>query len=224
MSLTTYKSQFAAVGGRDPSTEKPTDLVFTSDTGEKWQPLLPRMRSKRYCTSSVGTVSPEALVVAGGYDSSYQKLDDVEMLVDNEWHSVAPLPKPCCSMTSTLHQDEVVFTDSYTNTIYSNSVDSIISSSKSLQPSSWKMFEAPDVFTATISYVSRLININGRGTIRGYGSLCRSWIEVAKLEDLILSSDFTSAAALPSGDIVVAHESGVYRVIVSGELFNLLIN
>ncbi len=217
MSLTTYKSKFAAVGGRDPSTKEPTDQVFTSNTGLQWQPSLPCMRRKRYFTSSVGTMSPVALVVAGGYGASGKKLDDVEVLVDNEWHSVAPLPKPCCSMTSTFHQDEVVFTDSYTNTIYSCSVDSLVSSSKSLQPSSWKMFEAPDVFTATISYFSRLININGRGTIQGYSTSSQSWIEVASLEDLILSSNFTSAATLPSGDIVIAHISGVYKVIVSGE-------
>ncbi len=27
------------------------------------------------------------------------------------WYPVNPLPKQCCDMTSTLHQDEVVFTD-----------------------------------------------------------------------------------------------------------------
>ena len=218
MSLTTYKSQFVAVGGRHPSTRELTNQVFSSTTGLKWRPSLPPMRTKRYKTASVGTTSPEVLVVAGGCGSN-GKLDEVEVLVEDNWHSVNPLPKRCYGMTSTLHQDEVVFTGTYSNKIFICEIDSLISSctTSSKHKSPWRYVRAVDSLTTTVSYSSRLVNIDGGNTIRGYCSMSQSWIEVTSTGSKM--SYYIAASTLPTGDIVVASKSGVYKLKMFCELF-----
>ena len=109
MSLTTYQSMFVAVGGRHFSTDEHTDLLFTSDTGLQWQPSLPPMPTKRCYTSSVSIRSPEVLVVAGGQVSGGRKLNVVELLLGDQWGTVDPLPAPCYSMQSTLHDGNLYF-------------------------------------------------------------------------------------------------------------------
>ncbi len=219
MSLTTYKSQFVAVGGCDPYTLKPTNQVFSSATGVEWRPSLPPMRTKRYWTASVGTTSPEVLVVAGGHGSDNRELDVVEVLVEDNWHSVNPLPKRCYNMTSTLHQDEVVFTDKYSNRIFICEIDSLISSctTSSKHKSTWRHVRAVNSQTATVSYSSRLVNIYSGGTIRCY-SMSQSWIEVTSTGSKINYNSFSAASTLPTGDIVVAIDSGVYKLKMSCEL------
>ncbi len=221
MSLTTYKSQFVAVGGRDPSTLELTNRVFSSATGVEWRPSLPPMRTKRYRTASVGTTSPEVLVVAGGRGTDSRVFDEVEVLVEDNWHSVNPLPKPCYNMTSTLHQDEVVFTDRYSNSIFTCEIDSLISSctTSSKHKSPWRYVRAVASYTTTVTYSSHLVNIHNHGTIRGYCSMSQSWIEVNRAGSKISYTRCTAASTLPTGDIVVASESGVYKLKISCELF-----
>ena len=74
MFLTTYLSKLVLVDGRHLSTGEPTNQLFTSATGQQWEPSLPPMPTKRYGTSSVSTRSPEVLVVAGGLGSIHKKL------------------------------------------------------------------------------------------------------------------------------------------------------
>ncbi len=228
MSLTTYKSQFVAVGGRDPYSWEPTNQLYSSATGLEWRPSLPPMRTKRYKTASVGTTSPEALVVAGGRGSDDGELDEVEVLVEDNWHSVNPLPKPCNHMTSTLHQDEVVFTDRYSNSIFTCEIDSLISSctTSSKHKSPWRHVRAVDLLTTTVSYSSRLVNIDGGGTIKGYCSMSQSWIEVTSTGSKMNSSmipyiTYIATSTLPTGDIVVVSGFGVYKLKMSCELFLL---
>ncbi len=49
--------------------------------------------------------------------------------------------------------------------------------------------------------------------IRSYCNINQSWVTLARLNE----SDFLGAAVLPTGDLVLACEYGVYRVKVSGE-------
>ncbi len=224
MSLTTYKSQFVAVGGCDPYSWVPTNQVFSSVTGLEWRPSLPPMRTKRYRTASVGTTSPEALVVAGGRGSDDRVLDEVEVLVEDNWHSVNPLPKPCEYMTSTLHQDEVVFTDRHSNSIFICEIDSLISSciTSSKHKSPWRHVRAVDSHTTTVSYSSRLVNIHGGVTIKGYCSMSRSWIEVANTRSKIsytrIAANMTTYVTNSTLPTVVPIDSGVYKPKISCEL------
>ncbi len=134
MSLTTYRSQFVAVGGWDRSNVTAINQLFTSDTGLEWQPSLPPMQTKRYYVSCIGTRSPPLLVVAGGLGCNAIFLDIVEVLLEEWWYTVDPVPKPYHGMAATLHQDEVVFTDWHSATIFKCDCTSLISSCKSPIP------------------------------------------------------------------------------------------
>ena len=227
MSLTTYQDKLVAVGGRHPSTREVTDQLLTSATGEDWQPSLPPMPTKRYSTSSVSAGSPEVIVVAGGRGSDEGDLHTVEVLQGDHWSTAHPLPTPCCSMQSSLHEGNFYFTggDGQRNTIYTCSYTSLITScgltgnDTSTTTPVWRMLEAPDDTRAIVSYSSRLISIGYYIAIRGYSSMRQSWVETTS--EWVRKDNYTgltAAAVLLTGQLVVAHRySGVYRVTLSGE-------
>ncbi len=164
MSLTTYRSQFVTVGGWNGSNGRATNQLFTSDSGLEWQPSLPPMSTKRYYVSCISTRSPHVLVVAGGCGYNTVTLDIVELLLEEQWHTVDPLPKPCYGMAATLHQDEVVFTDWHSATIFKCDCTSLISSCTESNTTTedtplWALLVAPDKYTTTISYSSRLVSM-----------------------------------------------------------------
>ncbi len=206
MSLSTYKSQFVAVGGCD-TFGCSSDQVFASDTGLEWQASLPPMRTNRHKTSSVGTTSPEVLVVAGGLDCNSKKLKEVEVLMEGVWYYVNPLPEGCYDMTSTIHEDEVVFTSAY-GSIYICNIASLVSScyNKKFSVSHWKSFSV-SWWTPTIciSYCCRLVSINRYGIMKGYCSMSQSWMEIShRIRKL-------SACVLSNGDIVISNEDAVHK-------------
>ena len=218
MSLTTYRSQFVTVGGWDVSNGRAINQLYTSDTGLEWQPSLPPMKTKRYDVSCISTRSPHVLVVTGGCGYSIATLDIVELLLEEQWHTVDPLPKPCYGMSATLHQDEVVFTDLFSATIFKCDCTSLISSCTESSTTTedtplWALLVAPDVTTTTISYSSHLVSMHRDGMIRVYCNINQSWVTVARLNVIY----FCGAAVLPTGDLVLACAYGVYRVKVSGE-------
>ncbi len=220
MSLTTYRSQFVAVGGLDKSNFKVTNQLYTSDTGLEWQPSLPPMRTERYYVSCISTRSPHVLVVAGGcdYNALAVTLDKVELLLEEQWHTVDPLPRPCCAMAATLHQDEMVFTAWDSATIFKCDCTSLISSCIESNTTTkdtplWALLVAPDKYTTTISNSSRIVSMHRNGRIRVYCNINKSWVTVASFKDIY----FCGAAVLPTGDLVLAGKYGVCRVKVSGE-------
>ena len=226
MSLTTYQSMFVAVGGRHPSTNEPTDLLLSSDTGLQWQPSLPPMPTKRSDTSSVSTRSPEVLVVAGGRNSDESKLDVVELLLGVQWSTVDPLPAPCYSMYSTLHDGNLYFMggEGQGYTVYTCSCTSLISScgtNTTTDRPLWRQFKAPGGGgTAAASYSSRLVSIDEEHIIEAYSSVSQSWVEATSTRDSSHEEiDFMAAAVLPTGELVCAFGDGVYKVKLSGERY-----
>ena len=226
MSLTTYQGKLVAVGGVHPSTRKVTDQLLTSATGEDWLPSLPPMPTKRYYTSSVSAGSPEVIIVAGGRGSDDRKLHMVEVLIGDQWSTAHPLPTPCYDMRSSLHEGNLYFTgnNDQRNTIYTCSCTSLITScgltanDMSTTTTVWMELEAPYDTWAIVSSSSRLVTIDRWCTIRGYSSMRQSWLETTsegKREDRDALS--IAAAVLPTGQLVVAHDGGVYRVTLSGE-------
>ena len=181
MSLTTYHSMFVAVGGRHPSARKDTDLLFTSNTGLQWQPSLPPMPTKRYHTSSVSTRSPEVLVVAGG------EFNVVELLLEDQWSTVDPLPASCFCMHSTLHDGNLYFMGGGQGaTVCTCTCTSLISScgnNITTERPLWRQFKAPGGYHAAVSYSSHLVSIDGWCTIRAYSSVSQSWVEATSTGD-----------------------------------------
>ena len=231
MSLTTYQDKLVAVGGRHPSTHEATDQLLTSATGEDWQPSLPPMPTKRYYTSSVSAGSPEVIIVAGGRGSDGSDLHTVEVLLGNQWSTAHPLPTPCFDMRSSLHEGNIYFTGSFNhrNTIYTCSCTSLITScgltgnDTSTTTPVWRELEAPDHTMAIVSYSSRLITVDKWSDIRGYSTMRQSWVETTsegkgeEEDTLYIYTYYLAAAVLPTGQLVVAHDVGVYRVTLSGE-------
>ena len=226
MSLTVYQSKFVLVGGRHPSTGEPTNIVLTSTTGQQWEPSLPPMPTKRYATSSVSTrSSPEVLVVAGGMESRNKLLDVVEVFIRDEWTTVDPLPEPDCKIHSTLHDGSLHFVGGVNNTSYTCSCDSLVSScEKSSSHTSnrrrlWRESRTPGNRTTAISYDSRLVNIDGCGTVRCYSSTHESWIETTSEGNRPRKFSLSIAAiVLATKDIIYAHYfSGIFRVTVLGK-------
>ena len=227
MSLTTYQDKLVAVGGVHHSTFEVTDQLLTSATGEDWQPSLPPMPTKRDSTSSVNAGSPEVLIVAGGRGSDTSYLYTVEVLLGDQWNTAHPLPAPCSSMRSSLHEDNFYFTgcEDQEDTIYTCSCTSLITScgltgnNTSTTTPVWSELEAPDYTKAILSYSSRLITVDNRCSIRGYSNMRQSWLETTsegKGNDE--NTLYIAAAVLPTGQLVVAHcYDGVYRVTLSGE-------
>ena len=222
MSLTTYQSMFVAVGGRHPSTGERTDLLFTSDTGLQWQPSLPPMPTKRSHTSSVSTRSPEVLVVAAGEGSHGLKLNVVELLLGDQWSTADPLPAPCFYMCSALHDGSLYFIEGGEQgaTVYTCSCTSLISSrgtNTTTDRPLWRQFKAPGGYPA-VSYSSRLVIIDDMCIIRAYSSVSQSWVKATSTGDRIHGyAPFVAAAVLPTGELVCAHEDGVYNIKLSGE-------
>ena len=226
MSLTTYQDKLVAVGGQHPFTRAVTDQLLTSATGEDWQPSLPPMPTNRYDTSSVSAGSPEVIIVAGGRGSGGIALHTVEVLLGDQWSTAHPLPTPCHDMRSSLHEGNFYFTGGYNreDTIYTCSCTSLIAScgltgnDTSTTTPVWRMLEAPGGTAATVFYSSRLYSIDKWCAIRGYSSMRQSWVETTSGgEREHKYTDYLAAAVLPTGQLVVAHNGGVYRVTLSGE-------
>ena len=228
MSLTTYQDKLVAVGGRHPTTFEVTDQLLTSATGEDWQPSLPPMQTKRYHTSSVSAGSPEVIIVAGGRGLGGRILHTVEVLLGDQWSTAHPLPTPCSSMRSSLHEGNLYFTGGggyQENTIYTCSCTYLITScgltgnDTSTATPVWRELEAPDDTEAIVSYSSRLISLDIWSSIRGYSTSRQSWVETtSEGERNDIDIVYIVAAVLPTGQLVVAHRyGGVYRVTLSGE-------
>ena len=227
MSLTTYQSKLILVGGRDRFTRELTNTLHTSTTGREWEPSLPSMPTKRYQTSSASTRSPEMLIVAGGQVSLHEILDVVEVLHEDKWTTVDPLPAPNCGMQSTLHDMNLHFMGrgKQGTTVYSCSCSSLIASvtestsTTSTDSPLWNQYQAPDRTTTVVSCSSRLANIDHWLTVRGYCNISKSWVEATSTGDI--PHEYTwciAATVLTTGDIFCCHRyEGVFRGSLSGK-------
>ena len=226
MSLSIYQSKFVLVGGRHPSTGEPTNIIFTSTTGQNWESSLPSMLSKRYQTSSVSTRSPEVLVVAGGRGSFYEELDTVEIFINSKWVTTHNLPVPASWMSSAFHDGRLYLMKRgrQNNTVFICNCTSLISSSTkssgttSTNKEIWRQFQAPGGWGSSVaSYLSRLVIIDEWERVRGY-SMAGSWVMVTSIGPALDGDGITAATVLKTEEIVVAHQlGGVYRGTVSGE-------
>ena len=180
--------------------------------------------------------SPEMVIVAGGWGSNSKALDVVEVLQEDKWTTVDPLPAPFCGMHSTLHDGNLHFMGGryQGTTVYTCSCASLISSvtestsTTSTDSPLWRQYQALDESTISVSCSSRLANIDGWGTVRGYCNISQSYVEATSTGDIPRGYTFYIAATvLTTGDIVYCHNhGGVYRGSLSGEntmLFTVLL-
>ena len=234
MALTTYQSKFVAVGGSHRGTHEVTNKLWTSDTGKNWQPspLLPPMPTNRHSATalSIGS-SPQYLVVAGGQDSENMPLNEVEVLVGEQWNTVDPFPKQCNASQLTLHDENLYFVGRTLvgYSIFTCKCNSLILScgdANNNSPTSgalWSKFKAPSATTGIVSYGQRLISIGRHSTIRAYSSMSQSWMESTSEGNGIEVIDNTAAVVHLTRELMVCCEDGrAYRVTLSGEIYCVL--
>ncbi len=219
-SLTTYQSKFVLVGGCRPSTWEPTNYLLTSTTGLDWEPSLRAMPTRRSFPSSVSGGSPEVLVVAGGWGSSGEDLDVVEVLLNDHWTTADSLPSSCYGMRSTFHEGNFYFTGGLgkRKILFICSVESLTASAsngRTRRLTIWRTVTTLTDIFAIISYVSNLIGIDRHSTIRSYSNKTEEWIETTSEGDRPVGGCI-AAAVLSTGQLLVTSGNGVYKGTLSG--------
>ncbi len=219
-SLTTYQSKFVLVGGRHPSTDELTNSLLTSTTGRDWKPSLRAMPTRRSWTSSVSGGSPEVLVVAGGWDSQYEELDVVEVLLNDHWTTADSLPSSCLNMRSTFHEGNFYFTGGHDKReiLFICSLESLIASASNGSTRTqtiWRTVTTLADILAIVSYVSNLIGIDRYSTIRSYSNKTEEWIETTSEGDRPVSG-CVATAVVSTGQLLVANSDGVHKGTLSG--------
>ncbi len=219
-SLTTYQSKFVLVGGINKYEF--TNQLLTSTTGLDWKTSLPAMPTCRIWPSSVSGGSLEVLVVAGGRVHNVMDLDVVEVLLGDHWMTADTLPIPCRNMRSAFHEGNFYFTGGHDKEmiLFICSLDSLTASASDNRTTTgtvWREITTPIETFAITSFLSNLISIDIRSSIRSYLSTARSWIEITSEGDVPHHrSIHTSAAVLSSGQLVIADSKGVYKITPSG--------
>ncbi len=220
-SLTTYQSKFVLVGGVHPSTGI-TNSLLTSTTGLDWKPSLRAMPTRRFWASSVSGGSPEVLVVAGGTGSHYKDLDVVEVLLNDHWTTADSLSSSCYNMRSTFHEGNFYFTggNDKREILFICSLESLMASAsngRTRRQTIWRTVTTLTEIFAIASYVSNLIGISYRSTIRSYSNKTEEWIETTSEGDRPEhASGWIATAVLSTGQLLVANSDGVYKETLSG--------
>ena len=212
--LTTYHSQVVLVGGREPDTDMATNKLWTLKGETNWQPSLPPMPTSRYYSSALNTGSPECLVVSGGADSGRDEVNVVEILKDNEWSSVQPLPKACSRLKSTLHKGRLYLMGGLEQgpSVFHCKLESLLNDyyTQEMSHSSdlWSELQTHLELSSPSSFANQLISTGGYlknnhayfSEICAYSPHTLSWLHVGNLSKKLSR---TSTIVLPTGELVV---------------------
>ncbi len=160
--------------------------------------------------------------MAGGRVDNDKYLDIVEVLLGDHWMTADSLPTPCWDMRSAFNEGNFYFTGGRNkeNILFICSLDSLTASASDKRTTTgtvWREIATPIKTYAITSFLSNLISIDIRSSIRSYLSTARSWIETTS-EGYIPhhSSVNASAAVLSVGQLVIANSKGVYKITSSG--------
>ena len=212
--LTTYHSQVVLVGGEKLDTRMATNKLWTLKGGTNWQPSLPPMPTSRYYSSALNTGSPECLVVSGGKLSGGERVNVVEILKDNEWSSVQPLPKACSSLKSTLHKGRLYLMGGWGQgpSVFHCKLESLLNEDYSQEMSYssglWSESQIHLKLSSLSSFANQLIatggyfisNARSSEICFAYSLHTLSWLHVGKLP---IELSRTATIVLPTGELVV---------------------
>ncbi len=205
--LTTYHSKLVLIGGKEASSDEVTNKLWISeqDAIMKWKSsLLPPMPTRSYDSSAVTTGTPESIIVAGGKREYNTDLDAVKALVQEQWSTCQPLPKPCSSINSTIHNGKLYLMGGVHQgyAVFYCDLVSLISSSQCEQThatSLWNKFDVCERYSIPVSMGQHLIVMH-RSTINAFSPPTKSWIHV---EDLPVGVTCEAAIVLPNGVLFV---------------------
>ena len=216
--LTTYHSQVVLVGGEEPDTHMATNKLWTLKGGTNWEPSLPPMPTSRLYSSALNTGSPECLVVSGGFKGGFMNV--VEILKDNEWLSVQPLPKTCSCLKSTLHKGRLYLMGGYEQgpSVFHCKLESLLNENYTQEMSHssglWSELQTHLELSSPSSFANQLISTGGwlsgvhSSEICAYSPHTLSWLHVGNVP---IKSRRTATIVLPTGELVVLGGWGVSR-------------
>ena len=181
--LSTYHSQLVLVGGKLNGTTSNKLLVYDNDA---WHCSLPPMPTGRKRPVVVNTGTPEYLVVAGGYQYAGPSIVVVEVLVEGQWVSCAPLyskPRDGC-----IHNGNLYFSCQGSSVVYCQ-LESLVKAC--VQPDGvsdtgdlWNFLPDPDVYCimGVVAYGKFLICLALGGFLHALSPDTGSWVHVGRLD------------------------------------------
>lgn len=214
--LATHNSKLVLVGGRETETCEITDKLWVSDDGVNWEPSLPPMPTARRSPSAIDT--SRCLVVAGGMGSDKSILDVVEVLSQEQWVTVSPLPMQLYNIKSTIHDNDLYFVGQSRNenTAFRCKLDALIAACSNTVSSTkkttkfsplWTKFDNSD-YNSFVSFEHQLISVGGctyctltfSSKICAFSTYTQSWTQVGNVP---VESNNSTVTVLPTGEIAV---------------------
>ena len=232
--------KLVAVGGLKRSNGNETNYVYTYDErSRKWKQTIPPMPTAR-CSLSVLSLQ-SALVVAGGYTSTFSNAADVFKPDTSQWYRTDPLPTACCNLSLVAIGNTCNALGGYNSSdlnqaLYA-SVDDLLGnvvpanqtthSGSSDTESAWKTLpNTPTYRPAAAVLAGNLIAIGGEETSEGgaakkeiymYSPSTKSWIYISDLPAL---QSRTAVAVLSSTEVLVigGYNNGSVNTVYKGTL------
>lgn len=203
--LTTYHSELVLVGGRGIRIGTTNDL-WSSVTGRNWfQSLLPMPTKRSWCTA---------------VNTDDNDLDTVEVLSEDQWTIVQPLPKSCWRMESVLHDGKLYFMggEGQGRNVYYCEVKSLLSDSLTW----FDQFRALQKYYYPVSFGQHLIAIEYGSAIVAYSFTPQSWVWVGNAPCQELG---VPPVVLPTGQLlIVEHERNehnrVFKALLEGMVWS----
>ena len=176
--LSTYHSQLVLVGGW--LNEKLTNKLWVYDN-DTWHCSLPPMPTGRSMPTVVNTGTPKYLVVAGGCQYA-QPIEVVEVLMEGQWVSCAPLySKP---RYGSIHNGNLYFSCERNSVVYCQ-LESLVKAC--VQPDGvsdsgklWNRLPVPDAYNV-VAYGKFLICLTRSGDLHALSPDNESWVHVGRV-------------------------------------------
>ena len=223
-SLGQVNGKLVAIGGRKKGTGNGTNDVYTYDERSRnWKQTIPPMPTARWTPGILNLQS--ALVVAGGFTSTYSDAVDIFKSDTSQWYRTDPLPTACnnISLVTIGNTCYVLggWNGSHLNQALYASVEDLLGnavpanqtthSGSSDTQSAWKTLPNTPTYRPAVAVLAgNLLAIGGDGTSRESGAAMKevymyspstnSWIYIS---DLPAPRAITAAAVLSSTEVLV---------------------
>ncbi len=163
--------------------------------------------------------------MAGGSVSHYEKLDVVEVLLNDHWTTADSLPSSCSNMRSTFHEGNFYFTGGgfgKERILFICTLESLTASASNGRTTPltiWRTVTTSTSTSAMASSLSNLICMDDYSKVRIYSNKTEKWIKTTSEGDgpgHQYNRGYIATAVLSTGQLLVAVEDGVYKGTLSG--------
>ena len=200
--LTTYQERLVLVGGMNPSTAAPTNQLWVMEDEQTWTQPLPPMPTPCWGASAVST--QQYLITAGGAVRYWSNVSNVEVYNGKQWVTTGPLPKPCYSMKSTLHDGFLYLVGGFGQgrSVFQCSLQSLTKQ----QPLWNSIQDAPYNYCSINTFGRALVAVGGQDngkqqkSLHMYDPLTQLWVHAGEMPEAV---DCTCTVTLPSGEMLV---------------------